>query len=501
MLQAAAVIGRETATSLLAAVLGSSERDLDASLERLAEAELLGAADVPGARAFRHPLAQEVAYRTQLQDRRRRTHAAVARALLAMHGSAAPAHAAVLAHHFEEAGETLEAARWHEQAGRRIARSDPETGAMHCRRTGALLASVPESRDALTLALTSRIALLEIGRLAGIEERAAGELFAEARAVAERLGDPRGHAFLLTSYGRLCGLGGDVAQYLACAEEAAALAEGSDSATLSFEMGAVLAHAQLAVGRLEPARTTAGQALTELGRIPALQNALGRSTAPTLCRIWWAVASAYLGRLDDGREALEALLADEAERGLEFLYDTHGFLSDVLRLRGEIGAALSHGRRAVELAAERGSPLSRVEAAAFLGAAALAAGDVAVATSALESALHLARTRRTALWYEPRILAWLAEARLAGGNRPDALALLAEAGELVERGLGWRLGACDVELARVHLLGSEPAPDRTAVERAIDSLDALASELGSEWHRRAASLERARLSGAAVTSP
>ena len=55
--------------------------ELAASLERLSTAELLGPAGSPGEHAFRHPLTQEVAYRTQLLDRRRGTHAAVARAL------------------------------------------------------------------------------------------------------------------------------------------------------------------------------------------------------------------------------------------------------------------------------------------------------------------------------------------------------------------------------------------------------------------------------------
>src|SRR5205814_124801 len=162
----------------------------------------------------------------------------------------------------------------------------------------------------------------------GIEEREARGLFDEARGVAERLSDKAGHAFLLTSYGRLCGLAGDVGQYLACAERATELAEGSD-AVFEFEMRSVLAHAQLAVGRL-----------------------------------------------------------------------------------------------AVELAEERGSGFSRVEAAAFLGAAALADSDLTTATSVLERALALARHRRTALWYEPRILATLADARLAAGDRTGARALL-----------------------------------------------------------------------------
>ena len=492
VLQAAAVVGRDVPTELLRVVLDLPGPELAASLEQLATAELLGPAESSGERAFRHPLTHEVAYRTQLLDRRRRTHAGVAHALLAIHGPAAPTHAALLAHHYEEAGEHLEAARWHERAGRRVARSDPAAGVRHCQRVTRLLAGLPESRETLMLALTSRIARLEIGRIAGIEEREAQNLFEEARAVAERLGDRGGHAFLLTSFGRLCGLAGDVAQYLACAERAAELAEGAGDAVLAFEMSAVLAHAQLAVGRLDPARATAARALAELARDAELRHALGRSTAPAFCRIWWALASAYLGHADEAQAGLEALLVDE-ETGLEALYGTHGFLCEVLRMRGDLLGALAHGRRAVELADERGSPFSRVEAAAFLGTAELAAGDAARATSAVEAALGLARTRRTALWYEPRILATLADARLAAGDRPGARAVLDEARASVERGRGWRLSACDVALAWVRLLGSEPVPDPNAVASALEAADGLAAELGAHPYRRMAEIERARL--------
>src|SRR5207249_788768 len=290
VLQAAAVVGRDVPIELLRAVVDLPAPELAASLERLSTAELLGPAESPGEHAFRHPLAQEVAYRTQLLDRRRGTHAAIARALLTVHSSEVATHAALLAHHFDEAGEHLEAARWHEQVGRRVARSDPADGVRHCRRVTTLLAAVPESRETLMLELTSRIALLEIGRIAGIEEREARGLFDEARAIAERLQDKAGHAFLLTSYGRLCGLAGDVGQYLACAERATEFAEGSD-AVFEFEMRSVLAHAQLAVGRLAPARATAERALTEVAQVAGLREGVGRSTAPGLCRVWWALGS------------------------------------------------------------------------------------------------------------------------------------------------------------------------------------------------------------------
>src|SRR5204863_8143182 len=94
VLQAAAVVGRGLSPELLRAVVDLPAPELAASLARLSTAELLGPAESPGEHAFRHPLAQEVAYRTQLLDRRRATHAAIARALLTIHKSEVATHAA-----------------------------------------------------------------------------------------------------------------------------------------------------------------------------------------------------------------------------------------------------------------------------------------------------------------------------------------------------------------------------------------------------------------------
>jgi hypothetical protein len=209
--------------------------------------------------------------------------------------------------------------------------------------------------------------------------------------------------------------------------------------------------------------------------------------------VWWALAGAHLGQSAEARAALEALLAEESEPALQTIYGTHGFLSETLRLQGDLPGALAHGRRAVELAGERGSVFAQVEAAAFLGAAELADGEGPAAMRILEPALALARERRTARWYEPRMLATLADAKRAGGDRSGARALLSEARDLVARGRGWRLGAFDVALAWVRLLASEPASDRAAIESALESLEAVAAELGSDPYRRLAALEHARL--------
>ena len=236
------------------------------------------------------------------------------------------------------------------------------------------------------LDLTSRIALLEIGRIAGIEEREAQDIFAEARAVAEQLQDKAGHAFLLTLTDACAGSRATCGS-ISCVRSAPPSSPRDRTPMFEFEMRSVLAHAQLAVGRLAPARATAERALAEVARAAGLREEVGRSTAPGLCRVWWALASAHLGRPPRLRPACKRSSPRRASPHSTPSTERTAFLGEVLRLRGDLPGALAHGRRAVELAEERGSLLARVEAAAFLGAAELAAGDVAGATRLLEPAL------------------------------------------------------------------------------------------------------------------
>ena len=87
LLQTASVIGKEFAEAVLRRVAGLPEEDLQAALASLTEAEFLYPKLLfPEAEyAFRHPLTQEVAYRSQLGEHRRRVHASVARALVEVH--------------------------------------------------------------------------------------------------------------------------------------------------------------------------------------------------------------------------------------------------------------------------------------------------------------------------------------------------------------------------------------------------------------------------------
>jgi hypothetical protein len=55
--------------------------------------------------AFKHPLTQEVAYRSQLTERRARVHAAAARAIEELGQGKLGEQAALLAYHWEHAGD------------------------------------------------------------------------------------------------------------------------------------------------------------------------------------------------------------------------------------------------------------------------------------------------------------------------------------------------------------------------------------------------------------
>ena len=120
VLQAAAVIGKEFSEPVLARVCEVSAAELPAALVALRSAEFLHeVALYPEAQyAFKHPLTHEVALGSQLKERRRARHAAVARAIEELHTSSLEEHAPLIAHHWEQAGDALAAARWHHRAAR-----------------------------------------------------------------------------------------------------------------------------------------------------------------------------------------------------------------------------------------------------------------------------------------------------------------------------------------------------------------------------------------------
>jgi class 3 adenylate cyclase len=113
VLQIASVIGKNFSEPILRRVGEIGDGDLPAALHALTSAEFLYQEVLyPQAEyAFKHPLTQEVAYRSQLAERRARVHAAVARAIEELDSGKLGERAALLAYHWERAGDAREAAK------------------------------------------------------------------------------------------------------------------------------------------------------------------------------------------------------------------------------------------------------------------------------------------------------------------------------------------------------------------------------------------------------
>jgi class 3 adenylate cyclase/predicted ATPase len=119
--QIGAAIGREFSHSLLAAVVGEAEEELNSALDRLMTAGLLLRQGVPpqATYVFKHALVQDAAYGTLLRERRRALHTRIAEILESKFSEITENQPELLARHFTEAGLIEKAARLWGKAGQR----------------------------------------------------------------------------------------------------------------------------------------------------------------------------------------------------------------------------------------------------------------------------------------------------------------------------------------------------------------------------------------------
>jgi len=227
-LQTASVIGKEFSEPILRAAAELPDGELRASLDRLKSGEFLYEQSLyPVAEyAFKHPLTQEVALGSQLQERRRTTHAAVARAIEDFSATKLDEAAPLLAHHWEEAGEPVRAAHWLQRASDWVGRSDPLQAAAYMQRVLELTQDVEASseRDALRLEACRRVS--QGGWRTGLSPERAEVIFREGCEIAERTGDRDRGLALRTGYGATLGFQGDITSYARLTREGLALVDG-----------------------------------------------------------------------------------------------------------------------------------------------------------------------------------------------------------------------------------------------------------------------------------
>jgi class 3 adenylate cyclase/tetratricopeptide (TPR) repeat protein len=413
VLQAASVIGKEFTHPVLERVADLDERALEATMAELVAAEFIYEQSLyPQLEySFRHPLTREVAYRSQLTDRRTRTHAGVAAAIEEVHAGALDERAALLAYHWEEAGESLQAARWHARAADWAGYTAPAEALRHWRRVRELTMELPETQETTGLAMGSRTMILQFAWRLGLSDEEVAAVFEEGKELAEEHGDDATLSILLATYGTVRGLRGHIDEYVALTGESVGIAERLGEPAILVPMLVPASYARFVKGLLPEAVAQMERVLelTEADRM--LGAGIGVGNPYGWCVMFRANLLALVGRIPEAQKEIErGIEIARAYEDTESLGWAHMNAVNIARLSGEDAGAVAHGQQAVEIAERIGDAFSRAAAPSFLGMAHVISGEPADALPHLERSDEIIRERRTGMELQPWVLSFLAEA-------------------------------------------------------------------------------------------
>ncbi len=514
VLQDAAVIGRIFWLGPLAALQGAE--DLDAILDDLERRDFIRrqpTSGVPGDREyiFKHVLTREVAYGTLPRSARRERHRVVAEFIEREAGDRVRESASILAHHYREAGDDAETARyltmaadvasraWAKQQaivllgeaieiaeriddrelliGARLARASTLIDAT--RFTDAVedldwLIDEAEGRELALVHLARAKAAFWVADAAGVVEHsmAAAEL-------AEQLDDRELQGRALAARHEAESMHGDLSAAVATwerAEETWAV-ERRDHSYARF-----LATRSLTsywTGDYETCLTMA----TEAHRLGTEASNLEASVT-SACNVGLALVG--LSRHEEGISWLDRAIQlgrDWEEGSFRFTARAMNMRAGALREIGDVASARAQSGEALDLAKDSGFPPAAISAGLDLLYADLMDGDVGAVDGALPSlteALETAKGFHQFLWSIRLLVARAESARLAG-RHDDAISFARTALIEAER-FGRRKYDCIVRvpLARALIATGRPEEAVDVVTHAVVEAERL-GHLPSRW--------------------
>ncbi len=437
VLQTAAVIGREFDEPTLAAVVEQDAPQLREALQTLKETEFVYEQSLyPVAEyLFKHPLTQEVALASQLQERRRRLHAAVARVIEAAHGHDLDEQAALLAHHWEASADLTQAVRWHRRAAEWAGANDPLEGFRHWHKVRDLGGSLSDAESQGSRLLACRNILAGGTWRLGMSEAEMNGILEEGRSLARELDRPAATAPMLV---------GVAAHFVVLGRAETALeiiTEGVSMINDDMNVGEVVAietgraYALLIAGRLPQARAALGRIIGLSGGDPQA----GREVVGYSPLIWaeglMSTTLAQLGRFPE--------CWPHAERAIRLARECHaqenlGWALGAVALNAYLAGGTSCvpvsdiGRACVEgleIADAVGSRYSQLVASLMLATAHFVDGDYGACEERISGTLEQARAAGTALDWQGWYLAVFADSCLA---RSDAGAAVERAREAID---------------------------------------------------------------------
>ena len=408
-LQAASVVGHV----FWADALRSIDEPLVDALPALMPRELIYGRETTafegvGEYVFKHHVLHQVTYESVLKRDRRTRHGRVAEWLVSQGGERISEHNALVAHHYEKAGNLVEAARHFALAAEGAIRSYANDAALgHLERALALTADDDAAgRYAL---LASRVGLLgAVGRRDA--QRADAE---ELGALADRLRDPSKRAY---AHGYLAVHAFYTADYqraIVEGERGVALAAASGTPEAGLDAHSAFVNALRMTGRHD-------DAIAEAERLATSALALGDQGAylRVMASLWGIAVDR--GQYGVALQHFARGLAVSRERGDKACEAAVlGSMGDVQRCLGNFGEAIDLGRAATRLYREIGISTHEALAQINVATAMRLNGDAAAALEPAARGLEIAR--------QSSHVELLAAATIVNGDVQRALGRLGEA--------------------------------------------------------------------------
>jgi predicted ATPase len=189
--QLGAVLGRHFPYALLQAVVDLDESTLQRALEQLVAAELLYQQGVPpqATYVFKHALIQDTAYQSLLRSTRQQYHQRTVQVLAEQFPEIAATQPELLAHHYTEAGLSLQALRSWQQAGQHAVERLAYTEAIaHLTKGLEVVQTLPDPLERAQHEITLQLALGDaVTATKGYAAPEVGRAYAQAWARCQQL--------------------------------------------------------------------------------------------------------------------------------------------------------------------------------------------------------------------------------------------------------------------------------------------------------------------------
>jgi class 3 adenylate cyclase/tetratricopeptide (TPR) repeat protein len=482
LLQVASVVGKEVSGEALSTTAGQDSETMERALGELIDSGFLYEAELYPERvlAFRHPLTREVAYGTQLAEQRAATHAAAARALIALEPPERYDElSALIADHMRQGGERLEAARWSARGAHWAGHSRPRDALRLWHDVMELTAELDaedEDEEVASLAIHSRLLQLQYAWRVGMGREEEARLAAEAEEVAARQNDLHSLVLLKVATAVRPGLPHQGETWIEAVRETIALADRTGDPHLRAAVRGAGAYAFLCVADFEGFECILDEMLEIVG---------GDGSVGAHIVLGSPIAWGLMGKGMVRRERLEFEQAEELfEQALEAALEqedaeTASWIRSNLAslvIRRDPEAALAIARRNVELTDRLGDVFSRSLALSNLAWTQLIGEEYEEALEAIEESERL---YRGAMDSGGEMEGWRGQLRARAlvlvGRTDEGLELAEKSARIArERGMLWAYPVAMLTLARARAAAGAPG-----VDEAFDEAERVARETGA----------------------